>query len=1173
MVLEAIYVVRHGTGQYYSGVPTPTGIPSDPALASYGEDQAEHLADKIASLNPPVDVVYSSPFYRCLQTIKPTVKKLVASGRTDGKVKVENGVSEFFGTARFTHPAPASIPTLQQHFDFVDPHHTPAIIPSARGETIPAIHDRHAYALHRVISALDADPSGPRALLICSHAASMICIGRVLTGQMPQDPNTHDFKCGTCALSTFVRRTGQRTVDTVDDWDIKFPEKIPFLDWRNGHGVAGGWDCISNGDCSFLPNGSEREWAFNGDESFLDDDDTLIDDHGVGALREQLRMIPFLTGTTFTDAVSRFRERTISRVEIAFLPSSFYQSPRPPASWMSDRSYCVTDLFFLRYTPLITAPVEDLCKDVGQWLKTSCSRRFKTQAESVSVIGTTESDIFGRLEHLYPRSTSTFRVMAAWDITSTAPLTATEDCASPFVPETHDKSEETSANTISASSSDKIVTEPKTYRNTKGYDVSAAVKPLNDMWTSFTSPLSKRDANATSPGPNTEKDSIDNIGLISNISTVKVSDVKMNSSNQPVVLASGAESTPLSPNISKRHATGEESGSPEHVTNEVPFIKNEPELTDTTINDLEVVDTLVPTPNVAVAPVGMFVQRMELALAEFKRNLSKGSSLTIGDLSPVLRNIGNEAQVTADLITAKVENTPTAQSKTESGSLSHATPVQEQASAVDDSISHQASSPSATSQEDAGKSSIPVHMKWAARAEDRAKSQDVAVGSAPNQPADSFDTESEPRSSVTDEPGWVSVKPSVDLSWWIGAPPPAIAKPVSDSCIFNSQTYDVDTINQMQNKPRFPKGSCIKHPDSTNHDTETCVFLFELKARNPNAAEALLSKKSISSTESREASNVAQVEPNISEAKSKASDQSDSDGSVTPTGPLSTSRAQSPETTIVTGHEGGGEGFKAQSPRTKHTLQLSPTAPTFSPAPDFATVTPGPRHGTVIAENDFPASPKSTGVPQTPYQSPFNHSYTDVPVNTPSGLSVHTTQVDIGSLESLSSIPSLSGGPSLPPSPPKNAATPATRSVDGDPGPMYPFMFRSLQRRWPRSDKELVDFSRVWKGDVPTKSLGAHRPSVSTGTMGQATGTVCIHQLIDQLTWALAQEAYGSCHCNTASMQRARALKRSSFSSVNSVKEEAWSDAHDLVKENMHPNCGPPLVSTSGARSTYGSPS
>jgi transcription factor C subunit 7 len=80
------------TGKYAANVPSPTGIPSDPALASYGEVQAQQLAEKIITLVPPVDVVYSSPFYRCLQTLKPTVEKLSAQGKAGNKIKVENGL-------------------------------------------------------------------------------------------------------------------------------------------------------------------------------------------------------------------------------------------------------------------------------------------------------------------------------------------------------------------------------------------------------------------------------------------------------------------------------------------------------------------------------------------------------------------------------------------------------------------------------------------------------------------------------------------------------------------------------------------------------------------------------------------------------------------------------------------------------------------------------------------------------------------------------------------------------------------------------------------------------------------------------------------------------------------------------------------------------------------------
>lgn len=105
--------------------------------------------------------------------------------------------------------------------------------------------------------------------MICTHAAAMIAMGRVLTGKMPEDPNEEDFRCGTCALSTFRRKDSSSKNEEVATWTPEMINAIPEVAWR-GHGVQGGWECSSNGDCSFLKNGEERTWRFSGDESFMD---------------------------------------------------------------------------------------------------------------------------------------------------------------------------------------------------------------------------------------------------------------------------------------------------------------------------------------------------------------------------------------------------------------------------------------------------------------------------------------------------------------------------------------------------------------------------------------------------------------------------------------------------------------------------------------------------------------------------------------------------------------------------------------------------------------------------------------------------------------------------------------------------------------------------------------
>ncbi|KAF2764507.1 phosphoglycerate mutase-like protein [Teratosphaeria nubilosa] len=273
MVLEVIYVVRHGyrsnwvvdasTGTYSSSYPTPTGIPSDPALAVYGVKQSQELASHLLTLSPPIDKIYSSPFYRCIQTLSPFTDKLVEQkGKDKVQVILEPGLGEFYGLARFDHPRPATLEVLNRHFLYLTADPDPVIAPSSKGESIPQLHDRVAYCLHHIIRQADRDPKGPKALVICTHAASMICIGRALTGSMPEDEGEEDFRCFTCSFSKYVRKStegGSREEEEVQAWDPQVPDSVPHVGWK-GTGVAGGWECEVNGDCSFLSGGEERGW-------------------------------------------------------------------------------------------------------------------------------------------------------------------------------------------------------------------------------------------------------------------------------------------------------------------------------------------------------------------------------------------------------------------------------------------------------------------------------------------------------------------------------------------------------------------------------------------------------------------------------------------------------------------------------------------------------------------------------------------------------------------------------------------------------------------------------------------------------------------------------------------------------------------------------------------------
>ncbi|PWY88793.1 phosphoglycerate mutase family protein [Aspergillus sclerotioniger CBS 115572] len=340
MPLDTIYLTRHGhrlnwtidykTGTYHSQFPTPTGNPADPTLTSHGVRQSHELAAHFTSdeISPKPFRIYSSPFYRCLQTIQPSVEALrkqqqqqvqedssqslnndpsTIDKHADLTVRIEPGLGEWFGpTTFFHHPSPAPLSTLQSHFPSILPSPSQSqspssapqnqiLRPSTSGETIPQLHDRLATTLSTLITTLDTEitqseatlPPEQRtrkAVLICSHAAPLIAMGRVLTGNMPEDEGEEDFKVYTAGVSTFVRRGGLRGGDGEGERKGRDVEgvlapgtevlmnkdggsvKVP--DWREGRGVGGGWDCVRNGDCGFLSNGAERGWRFCGDESF-----------------------------------------------------------------------------------------------------------------------------------------------------------------------------------------------------------------------------------------------------------------------------------------------------------------------------------------------------------------------------------------------------------------------------------------------------------------------------------------------------------------------------------------------------------------------------------------------------------------------------------------------------------------------------------------------------------------------------------------------------------------------------------------------------------------------------------------------------------------------------------------------------------------------------------------
>jgi transcription factor C subunit 7 len=228
---------------------------------------------RLLAADPPIERVYSSLYYRCLQTVEPFVRKAQDAGPSTAAetrpliIRGETGLGEWYGSADFEHPVPASLETLDPLFPgLLDLDYGPAVTPNRRGEGIEELHDRVAVAVEALIAQCDRD--GVRAILLCSHAAVIIALGRVLTGKMPGSLDVEDFKCFTCGLSTYRRRQRSRTETKVglpgkptDAHNVDHGKDGQVLDWRGGRGVADGWDCELNSDCSHLSLGEERGWS------------------------------------------------------------------------------------------------------------------------------------------------------------------------------------------------------------------------------------------------------------------------------------------------------------------------------------------------------------------------------------------------------------------------------------------------------------------------------------------------------------------------------------------------------------------------------------------------------------------------------------------------------------------------------------------------------------------------------------------------------------------------------------------------------------------------------------------------------------------------------------------------------------------------------------------------
>lgn len=248
MVLSTVYIVRHGYRSNWlpldQQVPPPTGVDSDPPLAPHGVAQSKelctYLTSGVAKEGLPVpQMAFSSPFYRCVETIMPTADAL------DLQIHIDRGLGEWFKPNRATIPIPATSEAMHKFFERVP---SPAVwdwgtvIPSIAGETEEAIFNRCKTFWAEFIPKFEAQFPHVDSIVIVTHAATKISLGMSLLGYQSNrdylekkdmgDGKTTQIGGSTCSVDGYQRKG--------DEWRL-----------------------VKNSETGFLTNGAEMEWHYS----------------------------------------------------------------------------------------------------------------------------------------------------------------------------------------------------------------------------------------------------------------------------------------------------------------------------------------------------------------------------------------------------------------------------------------------------------------------------------------------------------------------------------------------------------------------------------------------------------------------------------------------------------------------------------------------------------------------------------------------------------------------------------------------------------------------------------------------------------------------------------------------------------------------------------------------
>ncbi|OWT36104.1 transcription factor C subunit 7 [Cryptococcus neoformans] len=304
-MLKYIYVCRHGFRSNWvdpSIKSGPTGMNRDPPLAAHGLDQAESLATFLSSPSstspyPIPEIVFSSPFYRCIQTALPTAQALgltLADGesfddeneddeqisaegqkekRGEAKRKrksrkglhLEHGVGEWYSPVypnTGLHPRPSLSHALSPLFPpgSINPFYQPTLFPSRKGESLEELHERAEIFIDAWTRRVEGEWPDVECVVIFAHAASIIALGRALTGN-----RSLEVIAGCATTSLYARKQSPSSSSSSS------PKPNPG---------SSQYTILYSGRYDYLPLGLERDWSFA--DVVLTPDGEVVGDNGDG---------------------------------------------------------------------------------------------------------------------------------------------------------------------------------------------------------------------------------------------------------------------------------------------------------------------------------------------------------------------------------------------------------------------------------------------------------------------------------------------------------------------------------------------------------------------------------------------------------------------------------------------------------------------------------------------------------------------------------------------------------------------------------------------------------------------------------------------------------------------------------------------------------------------------